>query len=94
MKVSKVVFGIGTSKDITIYEVLHSAKPRKISFNVILSKAVRRTALNLTLAHTHSHKKTKKKQKKKNKKKKQKKKNKKKKTTTKKKKKKKKKEQI
>ena len=39
VKVSKVVFGAGTSKDITIYEVLYSAKPRKISFNIILSKA-------------------------------------------------------
>ena len=39
VKVSKVVFGVGTSKDITIYEVLYSAKPRKISFNIILSKA-------------------------------------------------------
>ena len=34
-----MVFGVDTSKDITIYEVLYSAKPRKISFNMILSKA-------------------------------------------------------
>ena len=55
MKVSNVVFGVGTSKDITIYEVLYSTKRRKISFNIILSKAVRRNALNLTLAHIHTH---------------------------------------
>ena len=53
-----MVFGVGTLKDITIYEVLYSEKPRKkprkISFNIILSKAespVRHSALNLTLAH-------------------------------------------
>ena len=36
VKVSKVVFGAGISKDITIYEALYSAKPRKISFNIII----------------------------------------------------------
>ena len=55
-----MVFGVGTSKDIMIYEVLYSAKSRKISFNMILSKAVRRTALNLTLAHKKKKKKKKK----------------------------------
>ena len=43
-----MVFGVGTSKDITIYEVLYSAKPRKISFN---------QALNLTLAQKKKEKK-------------------------------------
>ena len=56
-----VAFSVGTSKDIMIYEVLYSAKPRKISFNIILSKAVRRTALNLTLAQKKKKKKKKKK---------------------------------
>ena len=37
VKVSKMVLAI--RKIITIYEVLYSAKPRKISFNIILSKA-------------------------------------------------------
>ena len=40
-----VVDGVGTTKDITIYKVLYSANPRKIT--------VRRTTLNLTLAQTH-----------------------------------------
>ena len=63
MKVSKVVFGAGTSKDITIYEVLYSAKPGKISFNIILSKAESHhgwcTALNLTIAKKKKKKKKK-----------------------------------
>ena len=65
MKVSKVVFGAGTSKDITIYEVLYSAKPRKISFNIILSKAESHHRLAHRTQSDYS-KKTKKKQQKKN----------------------------
>ena len=60
-----MVFGVGTLKDITIYEVSYSAKPRKISFNVILSKA---ESHHGQVHRTQSHFSTKKKKKKKKKK--------------------------
>ena len=66
MKVLKVVFGVGTLKDITIYEVSYSAKPRKISFNIILSKAESHHGkAHRTQSHfsTHTQKKKKKKKK-------------------------------